>query len=89
MHTMSTRLDPVSVTHNINTGITVCGSTPIMPLTLLSDGSALIYSFKDSQVNHYNLQNGAKVSCTKLANVCKFIEVKIGGKAAIAVNAMR
>ena len=89
MHTMSTGLDLFSVTHNINTGITVCGSTHITSMALLSDGSALIYSFEDSQVNRYDLQNGAKVSCTNLANVRKFIQVKIGGKTALAVTPMR
>ena len=89
MHMMLTRLDPFSVTRTINTGITVCKCTHITPLALLSDGSALIYSFEDSQVYRYDLQNRAKVSCTNLANVRKFLEVKIGRKAALAVTPMR
>ena len=87
MHMMLTGLDPFSVTRNINSGITVC--RPITPLTLLSDGSALIYSFEDSQVKRYNLQTGEKLSCTNLTNARKFTEVKIGGKAALAVTPMR
>ena len=89
MHMMLTRLDPFSVTRNINTGITVCGSTHVTPFTLLSDGSALIYSFEDSQVKRYSLETGAKLSCANLTNARKFIEVKIGGKAALAVTPMR
>ena len=56
-------------------------------MSLLSDGSVLMYSFEDSQVHRYNLQTIVELDCA--INARKFTEVKIGGKAALAVTPMR